>query len=121
MTLISFLPVFDSDVSSVIKLTKNFRSHQAILSFPNERFYDGELERCADPSTINSFLNTSILPAKNFPIVFHAVMGKDDRESGSPSFFNIDEIAQVRWYVEKLMNYRSVSTGEIDSPQFGKG
>ncbi|KAJ7931318.1 hypothetical protein B0H13DRAFT_1858158 [Mycena leptocephala] len=35
-------------VPSVVKLTKNFRSHNAILKFPNERFYGGELQQCAD-------------------------------------------------------------------------
>jgi helicase MOV-10 len=110
--------MFFSYFSSVVKLTKNFRSHEAILSFPNKRFYDGDLEQCADPSLINCFLNASFLPSKQFPIVFHAVSGKDDRESTSPSFFNIDEIAIVRTYVERLKSHRKFSTGELrQSPQ----
>ena len=103
---------------SVVKLTKNFRSHQAILTFPNERFYNGDLEQCADPSIINCFLNTSFLPSKQFPVVFHAVSGKNDRESTSPSFFNIDEIAVVRDYVKKLKGYRKGPTGMFGLPLF---
>lgn len=34
--------------------------------------------------------------------MFHALTGKDDREASSPSFFNIDEITQVKAYVEAL-------------------
>ncbi|KAJ7931319.1 RNA helicase [Mycena leptocephala] len=68
--------------SSVVKLTKNFRSHNAILKFPNERFYGGELQQ--------------------LPIVFHAIKGKDDREAASPSFFNIDEVSQVKEYIQSL-------------------
>jgi helicase MOV-10 len=37
-----------------------------------------------------------------FPIVFHAISGKDDREASSPSFFNIDEVSLVKDYVQKL-------------------
>jgi helicase MOV-10 len=44
--------------SSVVKLTKNFRSHRSHPLLPNERFYNGDLEQCADPSTINCFLNS---------------------------------------------------------------
>ena len=85
-----------------MKLVKNFRSHKAILQFPNERFYNGDLQPCANPAVINAYLNSSYLPSRKFPIVFHAVSGKDDREASSPSFFNIDEVLQVKDYVQRL-------------------
>jgi len=88
--------------STVVKLVKNFRSHNAILKFPNERFYRGELQQCGDPKTINAFIGSPHLASKAFPIVFHALSGKDDREASSPSFFNIDESTQVKAYVEAL-------------------
>ncbi|RDB30900.1 hypothetical protein Hypma_004931 [Hypsizygus marmoreus] len=50
----------------VVKLVKNFRSHNTILKFPNERFYEGELEQCRDKKTINAFLGSSYLPNKDF-------------------------------------------------------
>jgi helicase MOV-10 len=90
----------------VIKLVNNFRSHSAILKFPNENFYDGDLKQFGDHSVINSFLGLSRLPAKKLPIVFHSISGKDDRESSSPSFFNIDEVVQVKAYVQKLRSDR---------------
>ncbi|EMD34731.1 hypothetical protein CERSUDRAFT_54531 [Gelatoporia subvermispora B] len=86
----------------VVKLVKNFRSHPSILKFPNERFYNGELQPCGDTSVINSFLNSPLLPNKKFPIVVHAITGKDDREASSPSFFNIDEVTLIKSYVESL-------------------
>jgi helicase MOV-10 len=85
-----------------VKLVKNFRSHNAILQFPNERFYNGDLQPCANPAVINAYLKSSYLPSKKFPIVFHAVSGKDDREASSPSFFNIHEVLQVKDYVQRL-------------------
>ncbi|KAJ7222059.1 P-loop containing nucleoside triphosphate hydrolase protein [Mycena haematopus] len=92
--------------TSVVKLIKNFRSHRAILKFPNERFYRGELQQCGDPNVINAYLNWPLLPKKTFPIIFHAISGKDDREASSPSFFNIDEVSQVKNYIQKLREDR---------------
>jgi helicase MOV-10 len=83
-------------------LLKNFRSHQNILKFPNERFYNNDLQECGDRATIDQYLRWSHLPKRGFPIIFHAIHGKDDREASSPSFFNIDEISEVREYVKKL-------------------
>ncbi|KAI5888792.1 P-loop containing nucleoside triphosphate hydrolase protein [Schizophyllum commune H4-8] len=94
---------------SVVKLTKNYRSHAAILRFPNERFYRGELEPCASPKAINSYMGWPELPNKKFPIIFHAISGKDDREASSPSFFNIHEALQVKNYIEKLKQARSTT------------
>lgn len=105
-----FFEMLIAIIYSVIKLTKNFRSHNAILSFPNERFYDNELVPCASPATINKHLNSSYLPAKKFPVVFHSVSGKDDREASSPSFFNIDEVLQVKSYVQRLKQDRNFRT-----------
>ncbi|KAF9057242.1 P-loop containing nucleoside triphosphate hydrolase protein [Panaeolus papilionaceus] len=98
----------------VVKLTKNFRSHASILKFPNERFYAADLEPCADRRIIDSFLGSSYLPSSNFPIVFHAVSGKDDREASSPSFFNIDEVVQVKSYVQMLKQDRKFRTTDSD-------
>lgn len=94
----------------MVKLIKNFRSHAAILNFPNERFYGAELEACADRRVINRFIGSSYLPSPKFPIVFHAVSGKDDREASSPSFFNIDEVIQIKQYVQKLKEDRQFRT-----------
>jgi helicase MOV-10 len=99
----------------VVKLTKNFRSHSAILKFPNERFYAGDLEQCGKPSVINAYLSSPFLPDPDFPVVFHAVLGKDDREASSPSFFNIDEALQVKSYVRQLKESRKFRTSEPHS------
>ena len=97
----------------MVKLVKNFRSHEAILQFPNEKFYRGDLVPCGDPAIINRFLDSPYLPSKKFPVVFHAVYGKDEREASSPSFFNIEEILQVKYYVQKLKRDRNFITGKF--------
>src|ERR1700730_4482975 len=93
-------------MSSVVKLVKNFRSHPNILEFPNLRFYGGDLQTCGPLTAINRYLNWPHLGSPGFPIVFHAVHGKDDREASSPSFFNIDEVSLVRQYINFLKDSR---------------
>lgn len=97
-----------------VKLVKNFRSHGAILKFPNDRFYGGDLQPCAKPITTDVYLASSILPNPKFPVVFHSVSGKDDREASSPSFFNIEEVLQVKDYVQRLRFDRRFRTTDKD-------
>lgn len=39
-----------------------FRSHPAILKIPNELFYDGELQACADEILRSSYCSWEYLP-----------------------------------------------------------
>ncbi|KAF8869388.1 P-loop containing nucleoside triphosphate hydrolase protein [Infundibulicybe gibba] len=109
------IDIYDPETgTAVVKLIKNFRSHNAILKFPNDRFYGGDLEPCADEKVIKYYIGSPYLPSKKFPIVFHSIAGKDDREASSPSFFNIDEITQVKSYVEALRADRKYRTTDQD-------
>jgi len=103
----------------VVKLVKNFRSHRAILQYPNDKFYGGELQPCANPTITNQYLNSDYLPptGKKFPVVFHSINGKDTREASSPSFFNIEEILQVQEYVKRLKAHRKILTCMSFIPQ----
>ncbi|KAI4888968.1 hypothetical protein NFI96_014931, partial [Prochilodus magdalenae] len=87
----------------VTKLLRNYRSHRAILKVPNEMFYDGELQPCADEYSANLYCSWERLPKKGFPQIFHGVYGKDERESDSPSFFNTAEITKVIDYLKELL------------------
>ncbi|KAM3872351.1 putative helicase mov-10-B.1 [Diretmus argenteus] len=87
----------------VTKLLRNYRSHPAILEIPNELFYEGELQYHADEMIRNSYCRWEHLPQKNFPVIFHPVMGLDVRESGSPSFFNVAEVEVLMDYLKKLL------------------
>jgi len=46
------------------------------------------------------------LPKKRFPLIFHGIVGKDDREASSPSFFNVDEASLVKKYCKALIDNR---------------
>ncbi|KAF7323583.1 RNA helicase [Mycena kentingensis (nom. inval.)] len=89
---------------NIVKLVNNFRSHPAILEFSNTQFYDGELRSCGNPALIRSLENSDELPKKKFPLLFHGIAGRDQREGFSPSFFNIDEASIVRRYIGSLLS-----------------
>ncbi|KAJ6608222.1 P-loop containing nucleoside triphosphate hydrolase protein [Mycena sp. CBHHK59/15] len=84
---------------TIVKLVNNFRSHPAILEFSNQ-------QPCGNPALIRSLENSNELPTKKFPLIFHGVIGKDDREGSSPSFFNIAEATLVKKYVAALVSDR---------------
>ncbi|KAF4109902.1 putative helicase mov-10-B.2 [Onychostoma macrolepis] len=91
------------DKCYVTKLLLNYRSHPSILKVPNELFYDGELVACANEISSNQYCTWEHLPKRGFPVIFHGVPGKDERESNSPSFFNIFEIEIIVDYLKKLL------------------
>ncbi|XP_063811452.1 helicase MOV-10 isoform X2 [Pseudophryne corroboree] len=87
----------------VTKLLQNYRSHPDILTTSNELFYDNELQSKADHMVTHAYCNWERLPKKGFPIIFHGVLGKDEREGNSPSFFNRTEIEVLMSYLEALL------------------
>jgi helicase MOV-10 len=88
----------------ITKLVRNYRSHPDILSLPNRLFYEGHLQASADPARSHSHKDWEHLPAPGFPLIFHGVEGKNERESNSPSWFNVAECSQVLEYVKRLLS-----------------
>ncbi|EAU82858.2 RNA helicase [Coprinopsis cinerea okayama7 len=93
---------------TIVKLVKNFRSHPAILEFSNDHFYSSELQPCGDRAMICSLETFEELPKKRFPLIFHGIVGKDQREASSPSFFNVEEASQVKKYCKALLDNRKL-------------
>ncbi|CAD6208719.1 GSCOCG00003526001-RA-CDS [Cotesia congregata] len=87
----------------VTKLVQNYRCHEAILSVPNDLFYEGELVAMGGEHTTRA-VNWPMLPRNNFPVIFHAIKGKEGRKKYSPSVYNDNEIGQVIYYVKKLLH-----------------
>lgn len=71
---------------ALTKLLNNYRSHPSILHLPNQMFYENELIPKGD-DLVNIALNWEKLPNKNIPIIFHSVIGIDQREANSPRYF----------------------------------
>ena len=59
----------------------------------------------------NVMIGWEELPNKNFPIIFHPVFGKDEREGSSPSFFNVPEVETIERYLRKLLDDNVRSRG----------
>ncbi|XP_068945382.1 helicase MOV-10 [Petaurus breviceps papuanus] len=115
--LLNHNPLYQKDPTGynpqlVTKLLRNYRSHPDILYIPNKQYYDGELQAYADLMDRERYCYWEELPKQGFPIIFHGVMGKDDREGNSPSFFNSEEAATVVSYLKKLLT---------PSPKKGQG
>lgn len=56
--------LLSTHICSTSHLAVPFRSHPAILKIPNELFYDGELQACADEILRNSYCGWEHLPKK---------------------------------------------------------
>ncbi|KAK3103257.1 hypothetical protein FSP39_017883 [Pinctada imbricata] len=91
------------DTRIITKLLRNYRSHPVILEHPNKMFYENELIPCANEVMRTSLCDWEKLPRKNFPVIFHGVIGQDMREDRSPSFFNVEEATTVFNYVSSLL------------------
>jgi len=96
------------------KLVKNYRNHSAILATSNKEFYANELQPCAPVSITASLHQWEGWPNKDFPIIFHSVKGRDEREGTSPSFFNVPEISMIRNYVDRLRKSKKVTVADGD-------
>ncbi|GAA6013534.1 hypothetical protein JCM11491_006113 [Sporobolomyces phaffii] len=96
------------------KLVKNYRNHPAILKTSNEKFYSGELEACAPESVSGCLREWEGWSNPEFPVMFHAVRGNDEREGTSPSFFNVAELSVVRTLVDRLQSSTNVRVLDSD-------
>ena len=95
---------FDADYTTM--LVRNYRSHPAIIEVPSRSFYDDRLVPKADPDRVRSLLSWEGLanpgPEADFPVLFHGVVGRDQREGNSPSWFNTEEALAVARHIKSL-------------------
>ena len=100
---------YDSNV--LTKLVRNYRAHPVLLELPNQLFYGGELQCCADPGLRDACINWEELPTPGVPLFFSGMVGKDTREGSSPSWFNPDEVVAVVKLVQQLLKPRAMGRG----------
>lgn len=70
---------------------------------------------------VRSLENWEEIPRKGFPIIFHGVIGKDQQEKTSPSFFNPDEAIQVKKYCDLLVSDRKNGVRKCHCLLYKKG
>ena len=93
-------------------LRDNYRSHNAILQFPNQRFYGSRLRPHATPDIVDSLLYLDMLPTMGYPVIFHGVRGVEQNVAHNPSYFNVIEASLVARYVAELLADPSVNIHE---------
>ncbi|KAJ3382310.1 Helicase MOV-10 [Lobulomyces angularis] len=87
---------------NITMLLKNYRSKEAILHIYNKLFYDEKLTAFA--TNVKEFSRLEWFPSDvDFPIIFHNVDGKEEREGSSTSLFNIEENKVILSYVKFLV------------------
>ncbi|KAA8496511.1 putative RNA helicase SDE3 [Porphyridium purpureum] len=96
-------------------LTKNYRSHSAIIEFSNLRFYGGKLE--SDPAVEalrEEYRLATLLPhISDFPVAFIEVFGMECRDFGSPSFYNKAEIDVSERIVQQVIQVERIELAKI--------
>ena len=100
----------------ITKLLLNYRSHPAILETPNRLFYNDELIASADRLNRESLQRWPLLPVPGFPLLLHHLVGKEEREGESPSWFNSLEAQTVVEYVAQLLSYKQ---GGVEMAEIG--
>ena len=97
----------------VTMLTRNYRSHEAIIRLPNDIYYDGDLTCHADSATSHNMCEWEGLPRKGFPVLFHAVDGENQREETSPSWFNPQEVETCIEHAQSLIKDAGLTCDEV--------
>lgn len=92
------------DPQVITQLRDNFRSHPALLEYPNRTFYAGKLRAKASTEKTHWAVGWDRLPNRSFPLIFHPVVGYTMQYKKSSSMYNEQEADQVISYVEQILN-----------------
>ncbi|XP_022660452.1 putative helicase mov-10-B.1 isoform X2 [Varroa destructor] len=101
------------DENYIVKLRRNYRSHESILKIPNELFYDNELQECANKMTSHKFIHWEHLINKEVPLIFHNCVSEERRDRYSTSYFNLLEAETVLNYVNTVLTKKDVRESDI--------
>ncbi|XP_053563874.1 probable helicase with zinc finger domain [Bombina bombina] len=92
-----------------ILLCENYRSHEAIINYTSELFYEGKLMASGKQPAHKEF----------YPLTFFTARGEDVQEKNSTAFYNNAEVFEVVERVEELRRKWPVSWGKLDDGSIG--
>jgi superfamily I DNA and/or RNA helicase len=98
----------------VIKLVRNYRSHEALIRLPSALFYDNELIPAAPLPITSRYRGWPHLPNPEVPMIFRGLNSQHQREGSSPSFFNPIECVEVCAFVNRLLTDPQYPTRPTD-------
>ncbi|XP_054986326.1 probable helicase with zinc finger domain isoform X2 [Sorex araneus] len=92
-----------------ILLCENYRSHEAIINYTSELFYEGKLMASGKQPAHKDF----------YPLTFFTARGEDVQEKNSTAFYNNAEVFEVVERVEELRRKWPVAWGKLDDASIG--
>ena len=101
--------LYSADFPCKVMLCENYRSHEAIIDFTSELFYDQKL------------IASGRQPAHPiwFPLTVFKTMGEDVQDTNSTSFYNTAEVYEVVDRVAELQKSWPASWGQRDENSIG--
>ncbi|KAJ8090463.1 adenylosuccinase ade13 [Marasmius tenuissimus] len=98
-----------------VNLTKNYRSHPAILMPPSAMFYNDSLE----PYATNGLISWAGLPNPSFPVKFIGSYTKEDSVNEKATWYNPGEIERIVEVVSSLMAEATKSSPPLQPRDIG--
>ncbi|XP_069056002.1 probable helicase with zinc finger domain isoform X2 [Pleurodeles waltl] len=92
-----------------ILLCENYRSHEAIINYTSELFYEGKLMASGKQPAHKEF----------YPLTFFTARGEDVQEKNSTAFYNNAEVFEIVERVEELRRKWPVAWGKLDDSSIG--
>ncbi|MGH0141509.1 UNVERIFIED_CONTAM: hypothetical protein FKN15_043082 [Acipenser sinensis] len=92
-----------------ILLCENYRSHEAIINYTSELFYDGKLMASGKQPAHKDF----------YPLTFFTARGEDVQEKNSTAYYNNAEVFEIVERVEELRKKWPVAWGKLDEGSIG--
>ncbi|XP_062551851.1 putative helicase mov-10-B.1 [Armigeres subalbatus] len=106
------------NTEAIMQLRDNFRSHDNLLQFSNQEFYDGQLRAKASHEIKSKAVGWYHLPNQKCPLIFHPVIGVTRKDDMTSSLFNREEAKQVIFYVSDLLN-NGINGKPVDQNDIG--
>ncbi|XP_067314224.1 probable helicase with zinc finger domain isoform X5 [Pseudorasbora parva] len=100
---------YPSEYPCRIMLCENYRSHEAIINYTSELFYEGKLMASGKQPPHKDF----------YPLTFFTARGEDVQEKNSTAYYNNAEVFEIVERVEEMRKKWPVAWGKLDEGSIG--
>ncbi|NP_998431.1 probable helicase with zinc finger domain [Danio rerio] len=100
---------YPSEYPCRILLCENYRSHEAIINYTSDLFYEGKLMASGKQPPHKDF----------YPLTFFTARGEDVQEKNSTAYYNNAEVFEIVERVEEMRKKWPVSWGKLEEGSIG--
>uniref|UniRef100_A0AAR2LR08 Probable helicase with zinc finger domain n=1 Tax=Pygocentrus nattereri TaxID=42514 RepID=A0AAR2LR08_PYGNA len=100
---------YPSEYPCRILLCENYRSHEAIINYTSDLFYEGKLMASGKQPPHKDF----------YPLTFFTARGEDVQEKNSTAYYNNAEVFEIVERVEEMRRKWPVAWGKLDEGSIG--